>query len=229
MVELPACSDRCWVPMTSALGKAKPWGTPSPFGSETNVIFSAHMQFFTSFLLRISVRQARGSTRQKQAPREVCDPVGRWEPWGTQAGQGTQSSGFSCFLQNILQGCVGRLGTNAWKEVISTGRWDLSVLGRKRRRRCAWNENGRKGREASQGQHRKQESGFCAYTDLKEACILPKSSLLARNTQKTGYPGLFPSFPSLGFCDLFPWPLEIYYKYQVLSSRCILISPNHPF
>lgn len=127
MVELPACSDRCWVPMTSALGRANHRGTPSPgdrplpkqddvdgtrqltsllrllwgVGEMRSLLLTR--RFCTSFLLRISIRQARGSAREKQEPREGCDPVGKWEPRGTQTGQSTQSSGFSCFLQNRNQ------------------------------------------------------------------------------------------------------------------------------
>lgn len=141
---------------------------------ETWEVFCSHPGFVLLSCSGLVSGKPRVYTREA-APGGGCDHVGRWESRGTQASQGTQSSRFSCCLQNVetkaevLQAPKDRahpVGMHRWlwnkckEEVISTERWDLSVLGRKRHRRCVWNENWMKGCEASQGQQGKQDSGF---------------------------------------------------------------------
>lgn len=48
--------------------------------------------------------------------------------------------------------------------------------------------------------------------------MLPKGFSLEQEYRNTLCPGLFPYSRRLRFCDLLLWPLEIYYKYQVLKA-----------
>lgn len=183
MEELPACSDPCWEPMTSALGKANHRGAPCPrnrplpkrggadgsrqltsacfisfWEREKGDLFCSHTGFVLLSYLGLASGQPKGlHGRSKPLGRAVVLHVGG-NPGEAEV---TQSSGFSCFLQNQRKSPAGSAGESP---------------------------------PCSNAEVRWQQMG----EDPKKVCALPESSLLARSTRQTGYAGLSPSSPGLG-------------------------------